>query len=85
MTFEEAWEAFSLGDVVKVSNGLPPPSTNTEGIPYKAWMSHNFTGTLVAKNDSEYRSMQFDKPPCPIGNVVGYIIQEGIGHAFTAA
>lgn len=85
MTFEEAWNAFQLGDMVKVRKGGPPPSSNKDGIPYKAWASHNFTGQLVEKIDGEWRSMRFELPPTEEGNIIGYTIVEGVGHVFTAS
>jgi hypothetical protein len=87
MTFDEMFEAVEIGASVKVSNGLPPP-TNIQGLPYKAWRSHNFAGVLIEKIDGEYRSARFEMS-CPllapdaVGYAVQFTISEGYGHAFT--
>lgn len=84
MDFAEAWDALSIGDTVTVSDGTPPPSANTDGWPYRCWRSHNFTGTLVAKNDGPPRSLQIELPPDDAGSVIGYQVVECIAHSFTA-
>jgi hypothetical protein len=84
MTFEEAWEALEIGDAVTVSDGTPAPSANTEGWPYMCWRSHNFSGTLTAKNEGPPRSLQIDMAPNEAGSVIGYAVAEGVTHTFTA-
>jgi len=81
MDFAAAWDAFALGDRVKVSDSTPPPSTNTHGIPYRAWRSHNFTGTLIAKVDGDYRGLQIECDP-ETGAIIAYTVAEGLPHTF---
>lgn len=83
MDFAEAWNALDVGNAVTVGNGTPPPSANTDGWPYKCWKSHNFTGTLIAKNEGPPRTMQIDQAADEAGTVVGYQVVEGVGHSFT--
>lgn len=85
MDFDQAWKTMDVGDQVKISNGRPPPSMNKQGKPFKAWRSHNFTGTIKQKIDGEWRSMVIMMDPDENGNQVGYTVQEGIGHVFTPA
>jgi len=93
MDFAQVWDELEIGDRVAVSNGKPPPSTNTAGAPYKAWRSHNFTGAIAEKLETEteagtYRSMKITMS-CPVmapdceNNEITWTIQEGIGHSFT--
>src|SRR3546814_8025622 len=49
MNFAEAWTALTVGDTATVSDGLPEPS-KPGGLPWRAWRSHNFNGTLVSKD-----------------------------------
>lgn len=84
MDFATAWDTLAIGATVTVSDGTAPPSTNTDGVPYKAWRSHNFTGTLAAKVPGDFRGMRFDLPPTENGSVVGYIITEAAEHSFAA-
>lgn len=85
MDFATAWTTFDIGASVKASDGMPPPSTNTAGIPYQGWRSHNFTGTLVEKIDGDFRAMRFELAPNELGNVIGFTLLEGVGHEFAAA
>lgn len=82
MDFAAAWDAFGLGDEITVSDGAAQPS-NPDGIPYKAWRSHNFTGHLVEKIDGEYRAMKIELAP-EGGAVIAYTVQEAVPHTFTA-
>lgn len=84
MDFAEAWTAFAIGDRVKVSDGTPPPSSNTTGMPYRAWRSHNFTGTLIAKIDGDYRGLQIECDP-EAGATIAFTVAEGIPHTFEPA
>jgi hypothetical protein len=81
MDFAAAWDAFAIGDRVKVSDGTPPPSTNTNGMPYRAWRSHNFTGTLIAKIDGEYRGLQIQCAPDGDATIA-FTVAEGLPHTF---
>jgi hypothetical protein len=85
MDFAQAWETLSIGDQVAVSNGKPPPSANTEGVPYKAWRSHNFTGELVEKIDGPFRAMRFDLPVDEAGTIIGFTVLEAIAHSYELA
>lgn len=85
MIFEDAWN-LPTDTLVKVSNGLPPPSTNTEGVPYNAWRSHNFTGTLEEKIErAGWRYLRFEVLSTTTPEQVVYLayeIAEGQGHTF---
>jgi ribonucleotide reductase alpha subunit len=72
-----------VGDVVKVSDGTRAPS-NQHGIPYRAWMSHNFTGTLVEKIDGDLRAMRIEMAPEP-GFTIAFDVSEEVYHTFEAA
>jgi hypothetical protein len=82
MDFAEAWSAFSIGDKVAVSDGLPPPS-NPAGVAHRAWRSHNFTGRLVEKVDGGFRAMKFELDP-EGGATIAYTVQEAVPHVFAA-
>ena len=84
MDFAQAWDILSIGDLVAVANGKPPPSANTEGVPYKAWRSHNFTGALVEKIDGPFRAMRFELPADELGTVIGFTVQDAVPHTFEA-
>ena len=88
MTFEEAWDGLEEGSKVKVSNGNPPPSKNKDGLPYKAWVSNNFTGTLRGKvTHDDWRYLHIEVDPSDTGEQVeslAYDIPEGNGHIFEA-
>lgn len=79
-TFTECWDTAALGAVVTVSDGLPEPS-NSEGLPWRLWRSHNFTGTLTEKKPGTPRRMVFELEPLN-GATVSYEIIEGLGHTF---
>ncbi|MES2903275.1 MAG: hypothetical protein V4696_03740 [Pseudomonadota bacterium] len=86
MDFETAWTELAIDDRVAVSNGQPPPSANQEGIPYKAWKSHNFTGELQEKKTVlGWRYMVFklddDDSPDEV-DLMCYTVSEGAGHSF---
>jgi hypothetical protein len=83
MDFAEAWDTLAIGDEVTVSNGMPRPN-NFDGIPYRMWVSHNFTGTLVEKIDGEWRAMKFELPPS-LAFVIAFTVQEAIPHTFESA
>jgi hypothetical protein len=87
MTFEDIWNDIELETVIAVSNGRPPPSTNIEGIPYKAWKSHNFTGTLEEKIErNNWRYLRFEVLNNETSDQVIYLayeIPEGGLHTFT--
>ncbi|HEX5183580.1 MAG TPA: hypothetical protein VFW19_10570 [Allosphingosinicella sp.] len=85
MDFATAWSTFAIGAQVTVSNGLPPPSDKTDGLPYMAWRSHNFTGTLTAKLNGAFRQMSFNLAADENGNIIGYVVAEAVTHTFTAA
>ncbi|SKB32343.1 hypothetical protein [Sphingopyxis flava] len=80
MNFAEAWNALTIGDVISVSDSMPEPS-KVGGLPWRAWRSHNFTGTLVAKSDAQPRRMTFELAPLD-GATVRYEIVETIPHSF---
>lgn len=81
MNFADAWTAFTLGDLVTVSDGMPEP-TKTGGLPWRAWRSHNFTGKLVVRSGtSNPRRMTFELPAAG-GATVRYEIIETIPHNF---
>lgn len=84
MTFDEAWD-LAIDTVVTVRTG-PPPSTNTEGYPYKAWKSHNFTGTLEEKITRDgWRYLRFEVNADETPEAVEYLaheIPEGGAHSF---
>ena len=87
MTFEEIWNSVELETVVTISNGAPPPSTNTQGIPYMAWRSHNFTGTLEEKiNRNGWRYLKFEVLADTTPEAVVYLayeVAENVTHQFT--
>jgi hypothetical protein len=61
MTFDDVWTSVSLDTVLTVSNSIPPPSTNTEGMAYRAWRSHNFEGVLREKvTHAGWRSLRIE-------------------------
>jgi hypothetical protein len=85
ITFDEAW-LIPIGSKVLVSDGMPPPSANTTGRPYKIWQSNNFTGTIEEKNiNGSWRSMkievQSEDTPDEVEHL-SYEIIEGRGHLF---
>lgn len=80
MTFEEAWDTLAIGDECAVSNAEPQP-TNIFGDPFKAWRSHNFTGTLVEKIDGDQRAMRFELPPS-LAYVIAFTVLEIVPHTF---
>lgn len=80
-TFSECWDTATLSARVTVSDGMPQPS-NMDGLPWRLWRSHNFTGSLVAKLDGTPRAMKFELSPAN-GATVSYEIVEGLGHSFT--
>jgi hypothetical protein len=86
MTFEEVWNSIDLETVVTVSNGFPPPSSNTEGLPYKEWFSHNFTGTLeekIDRNGWKYLRFEVDPTTTPVAvEYLAYEVAQGPGHSF---
>lgn len=79
-TFSECWDTAALGARVTVSNGLPEPS-NPDGLPWRLWRSHNFTGALTEKRPGAPRRMVFELDPSN-GATVSYEIIEGLGHSF---
>lgn len=85
-TFTLVWDSIPLNTKMKVSDGLPPPSTNTEGAPYNAWRSHNFIGTLEEKiQRNSWRYLKFEVDPTTTGDQMLYLaydIAEGQGHNF---
>lgn len=83
MTFEEAWDALAIGDTVTVSDGTPPP-TNPDGMPYRAWVSHNFSGELLEKIDGDWRAMKIQRAAVGAATVA-YTVQEAISHTFTGS
>lgn len=86
MQFSDVWNEIAIGTVLSVSDGRPPPSTNTSGVPYKAWKSHNFTGILKEKVEQEdWRYLRFELEPDKNGNIIGFTLAEGIGHFFERA
>ena len=68
---------------MNVSDGTPEPS-NPAGVPWRAWRSHNFTGTLAEKIDGAPRAMRFELAPNDAGNVIGYTVLEAVPHSFEA-
>lgn len=82
MNFAEALAAFSVGNYVAVSNGLPAPSAENI-LAFNAWRSHNFIGQLAAK-DSVGRTMAFDLYPHN-GASITYLCKESAGDTFTAS
>lgn len=89
MTFEEVWnDDDNMDAVFVVRNGKPPPSANTEGLPYKAWSTNNFTGTLEEKiTRSGWRYLKFEVLPSDTGEHVEYLayeIADGGTHTFEA-
>lgn len=83
MTFEEAWSALEIGDQATVSNGLPEPVQRGGGA-WRMWRSHNFEGTLTAKNDGVHRSMSFQLAP-ENGATVSYTVLEATGNTYEVA
>lgn len=85
MDFSTAWN-LPIGTRLKVSNGVPPPSTNKEGMPYRVWRSHNFVGTLEEKINFEgWRSLKIalDNNDTPdIVEYLAYSVQEDVFHTF---
>ena len=85
MDFEQAWNSLAVGDVVKVSDGTPPPSTNTEGLPFRLWRSHNFVGELEEKIGDGWRQMRFrlheDASPEEV-EYLAYTIADGSPETF---
>jgi hypothetical protein len=86
MTFDDIWNGTELETVVAVNNGKPPPSTNVEGIPYKAWKSHNFTGTLEEKVERDgWQYLRFEVLTSETPDQVAYLayeIPKGGSHTF---
>lgn len=85
MDFPTAWDAFSIGDLVAVSNGAPTPAAGPDSLVMRIWRSHNFTGELVEKMGGEPRAMRFQLAPNEAGNVIGFTVRESDGHGFAAA
>lgn len=83
MTFEEAWNSLAIGDEVTVTDRTPEP-TNSAGMPWRAWRSHNFTGRLIDKIDGEWRAMKIEMAP-EGGATVAYTVQEAVPHTFAEA
>jgi len=49
--FNAAWAEYGLGEEITVSNSSPAPQPGTPE--WHAWRSHNFTGTVIAKEVEE--------------------------------
>lgn len=83
LSFSSAFATLAIGSSITVANGLPEP-TKTDGVPWRVWRSHNFTGTLVEKISGMPRKIVFQLPPD--GNVhASYTVVEGLGHNFNEA
>lgn len=86
MTFEEVWDTVAIDTVVTISDGTPPPTTNTQGPAYMGWFSHNFTGTLEEKIErGSWKYMKFEVLPIDTPEAVEYLayeIVQGPGHTF---
>lgn len=82
MNFAEAIAAFSIGNYVAVSDGLPSPGGENI-FAWNIWRSHNFIGQLAAK-DSIARTMTFDLYPRN-GASVTYVCKEAAGDTFAAS
>lgn len=80
-TFSECWDTAAIDTHVTVSDGMPEPS-NPDGLPWRLWRSHNFTGSLKEKKPGAPRRMVFELDPVG-GATVSYEIIEGLAHTFT--
>lgn len=85
MNFEQAWTDLKIDDLVRVSDGNPPPS-NTTGTAYNAWRSHNFVGTLEEKIERNgWRYLKFEVLPSDVPENVVYLayeVADGPNHTF---
>lgn len=80
LDFATAWTSFAIGGSVTVSDGMPEPS-KPEGMAWRLWRSHNFTGTLVEKLGDAQRAMRFQL--AAVGGVqVSYDVAEAVAHQF---
>lgn len=80
ISFAECWDTAAPDMRVTVSDGMPEP-TNPNGLPWRLWRSHNFTGSLKQKIAGSPRRMVFELDPTA-GATVSYEIIEGLGHSF---
>lgn len=89
LNFNEVWDNVVEGETITVSDGTPPPSSNTQGVPYKAWKSHNFTGILeakISKNNWRYLRLEVTNTSTPSEvSYLAYEIAEGGNHRFEIA
>lgn len=94
MTFAEAWDAFTVGDQIRVMDGLGAGGTSSPepkpgGHPWRAWRSHNFTGELREKIEEPGRAFAIAMrcaltAPNARDNEVIYTVVEDVPHGFAA-
>lgn len=80
MTFDEAWAAAQIGDVMVVSNGRPEPPGGLGASRYNVWRSHNFSGPLIEKVEASPRRLRIRDAANP--KTVTYDVREDVPHTF---
>lgn len=81
MEFAQAWDSFSVGDVIVVANGEIEPGREAQPVAWAAWRSHNFSGTILEKIDGTPRALRIELPERG-GATLVYCPREGDGHRF---